>query len=164
MFQMRQLAELQILYPEYNGLSFENLLKGISKDTLQKISTYLIGKNLYTEQAIDINDLNQNWFSYGNTAFAQNFLDRVTEYEQKNNKKLDIIHTVSCLKILQYGSELEEKDLLGTKSNEQSEIDILFALLVCNQNEDYNQTKDIDKIEKMFPDIVPAALLFHYSF
>ena len=41
---------------------------------------------------------------------------------------------------------------------------MLIALLVCNQNEDNNQTKDIDKIERLFPDIVPAVLLFNYSF
>lgn len=164
MFQMGQLAELQFLYPEYKGLLFEDLLKGISGDVLRKITTYLIGKNLYGEKEIELNDLINNWFSRGNSAFAEQFSERVKKYEKDNKKRISIVHTISCLKILQYGLELQEKGGLNTKSKEQSEIDILFALLICNQNEDYNQTKDKDKIKAMFPANYLEALLFNYSF
>lgn len=164
MFQMGQLAELQFLYPEYKGLLFEDLLKGISGEVLKKITTYLIGKNLYSEKEIELNDLIENWFSKGNSAFAEQFSERVKKYEEDSKKRVSIVHTISCLKVLQYGLELQEKGSLNTKSKEQSEIDILFALLICNQNEDYNQTKDKVKIKAMFPANYPEALLFNYSF
>jgi hypothetical protein len=164
MFQMTQLAELKVLYPEFNGLRFEDCLTGISADTLQRVSTYMIGKNLYAEADQNIQELISNWFSQGNSTFAQQFYDRVSDYEQRSEKKLEFVHIISCLKILQYGLELRGKGLLDTKSKEQSEIDILFALLICNQNEDYNQTKDKEKIKSLFPDNYPEALLFNYSF
>src|ERR1035437_256025 len=132
MFAMQQLAELQILYPEYKKLVFEELLKGISSDTLQRISTYLIGMNLYSEKDIDNGEIINGWFSQDNLVFGQQFYERLKNYEDNNKKKLIIIHTISCLKILQYGLELEEQGLLNTKSKQQSEIDILFALLICN--------------------------------
>jgi len=45
---MSQLAELKTIYPEYEHLQYEDLLKGINKATLIKLSTYLIGKNLFS--------------------------------------------------------------------------------------------------------------------
>ncbi|MGN6542513.1 MAG: hypothetical protein ACTHKY_17025 [Ginsengibacter sp.] len=163
MFEMNQLAELQILYPEYKGLIFEDLLQGISKDTLLRISTYLTGKNIYNDEEIDSNDLIKNWFSDANTVFADQFYDRLRNYEEKNQKTLTIVSPISCLKILQYGLELEEQ-AVNRKSLQQSEIDILFALLICNQNEDYNQNKDVDKMRKMFPEDFLEVLVFNQSF
>ena len=164
MFHMGQLAELQYLYPEYKGLTFESCLNGIRKETLQKVATYLIGKNLFSDQDIEIGDLIGSWFSKGNEAFAEQFFQKVADYEKKVGKKLNIVHTISCFKILQYGLELEEEGKLDTKSNEQSEIDLLFAMLICNQNEDYHQTKDAKRVKEMFPNNILEAILFSQSF
>ena len=164
MFEMNQLAELRILYPEYKGLIFEDLLQGISKDTLLRVSTYLIGKNLYNDEEIDSNDLIKNWFSDGNRVFADQFYDRLKKYEEENQELLTIVSSVSCLKILQYGLELEEQAKLNRKSQQQSEIDLLFALLICNQNEDYNQNKDADKMRELFPGNFLEVLVFNQSF
>ncbi|HEU4573454.1 MAG TPA: hypothetical protein VFS36_00515 [Chitinophagaceae bacterium] len=164
MFQLSQLAEFKTLYPEKAGPLFSELLKGISKETLQKVATHLIGYDLFSGKQIDNKQVIENWFSQANQAFAQDLFDRIEAYRKKTGRTLHIIHTISCLKILQHGLALEEQGQLNTKSKEQSEIDLLLAMLVCNQNEDADQTKDNEKIEKAFPDDYPAALLLNMGF
>jgi hypothetical protein len=165
MLQMNQLAEIKTVYPEVGELKFEELLRGIRKDTLIKVATYLIGKNLFSGEQVDNLSALENWFSDGNRVFADDMYNRITTYEQNQGKTLAIVYNVSCLKMLQYGLELDEEGLLDQKSKEQSEIDLFLAMLVLNQNEDYNQTKDIEKIKDMFPDkLRPAAIMLNYSF
>ncbi len=166
MFEMQQLAELQVLYPEYKLSRFEDLLVGVGKDSLMRVVTYLIGMDLYSDKKINNKEVIENWFSTENGVFAQDAYDRIVNYENKEKKSLKIVHVISCLKMLQYGLELQEKGELNTKSKEQSEIDLFFAMLLLNQNEDYNQTKDKAKIKAMFPrpEHTPAALLLNYSF
>ncbi len=164
MFQMQQLAELKTLYSEFNAFIFEELLTGIGRDTLMRVATYLIGTDLYSGKELNNKEVIENWFSEGNKVFAQNAFDRLEEYQEKSHKKLKIVHVISCLKILQFGLELGERGLLDKKSKEQSEIDLFFALLVCNQNEDYNQTKDKEKLKKLFPENEAEALMLNYSF
>lgn len=164
MFQLDQLAELKTLYPEKEGLIFSELLKGISKETLQKVATHLIGYDLFSGRQVDNKKLIEDWFSQANQAFAQDLFDRIEAYRKNTGRTLSIIHSISCLKILQHGLALEEEGQLNTKSKEQSEIDLLLAMLVCNQNEDSDQTKDSEKIEKAFPDDYPAALLLNMGF
>lgn len=164
MFQLNQLAELKTLYPEKEGLVFSELLKGISKETLQKLATHLIGYDLFSGRQIDNKQVIEDWFSQANQAFAQDLFDRIEAYRKNTGRELSIIHTISCLKILQHGLALEEEGQLNSKSREQSEIDLLVAMLVCNQDEDSNQTKDSQKIERAFPDDYPAALLLNMGF
>jgi hypothetical protein len=165
MLQMNQLAEIKTVYPEVGELKFEDLLKGIRKDTLIKVATYLIGKNLFsTEQVNNLSAL-ENWFSEGNKVFADDMYNRITTYERNQGVTMVIVYNITCLKILQYSLELDEQGLLNQKSIEQSEIDLFLAMLVLNQNEDFNQTKDIEKIKDMFPDnLRPAAIMLNYSF
>ena len=165
MFQMQQLAEMKILYPEYQFDNAENLLKGTRKDTLMKVITYLIGTDLYSSKDLDNKVVIEQWFSYGNKVFAQNAYDRIDQYEQQG-KRLKIVSVVSCLQMLQYALDLEDQGMLETKSKEQSEIDLYFAMLLLNQNMDYNQTKDKDKIRELFPNTnhYTSALLMNYSF
>ena len=60
---------------------------------------------------------------------------------------------------------LDEAGQLNTKSKQQSEIDLLFAMLVFNENMDYHQTKDAAKMKTLLsPELVPAAMLLNYSF
>lgn len=165
MLKMSQLAEMKTVYPEVGELKFEDLLKGIRKDTLIKVATYLIGKNLFSGEQVDNLSTLENWFSEGNKVFADDMYNRITTYEKNQGVTLAIVYNISCLKIMQYGLELDEEGLLDKKSKEQSEIDLFLAMLVLNQNEDYNQTKDIEKIKYMFPDkLRPAAIMLNYSF
>lgn len=166
MLDMQQLAELRVLYPEFKFDRFEDLLTGVGKESLMRVVTYLIGMDLYSDKEINNKDVIENWFSQGNLVFAQDAHDRIATYEEKEKRSLKIVHIISCLKMLQYGLDLQEKGGLDTKSKEQSEIDLYFAMLLLNQNEDYNQTKDGAKIKAMFPraEHTPAALLLNYSF
>ncbi|TCC88788.1 hypothetical protein EZ428_19360 [Pedobacter frigiditerrae] len=162
---MSQLAELKTVFPEGGNLKYEDLLKGIRKDTLTKVATYLIGKNLFSDEAVDNLPALENWFSDGNKVFADDMYNRIIAYEKQSGHKLTVVYNISCLKILQYGLELEEQGLLDQKSKEQSEIDLFLAMLALNQNEDYHHTKDIEKIKAGFSEsIVPAALMLNYSF
>jgi len=164
MLKMSQLAELKTLYPEYN-LNYDDLLKGIDKGTLIKFATFLIGKNLFSNETVDNKDTIENWFSQDNQIFADDMLGRLNAYKEKTGQELTIVYNISCLKILQYGLELDEQGLLNTKSYRQSEIDLMFAMLALNQNEDYNQTKDVAKINAMFPkDLRLAAIMLNFSF
>lgn len=131
MFQLDQLAELKTLYPEKEGLIFSELLKGISKETLQKVATHLIGYDLFSGRQVDNKQVIEDWFSQANQAFAQDLFDRIEAYRKKTGRTLNIIHTISCLKILQHGLALEEEGQLNTKSKERSKIDLLLAMLVC---------------------------------
>jgi hypothetical protein len=166
MLQMQQLAELQTIYP---GLKKEltELLKGVGKDTLQRIITHLMGMDSYGDKNEDDNlQVIESWFSQANKEFAQDAYDRIMSYEEKHGVKLKIVNVISCLQMLQRALEFEEIGELGKKTKEQSEIDLFYAMLLLNQNEDYNQTKDKEKIQAMFPDPWqhPAALILNYGF
>jgi hypothetical protein len=164
MLKMNQLAELKTLYPEFD-LHYEDLLKGTDRATLIKFATFLIGKNLFSGEVIDSKDTIEKWFSLENRIFADEMLYRLNAYKKKTGKDLTIVYNISCLKVLQYGLELEAQGLLNTKSNAQSEIDLMFAMLALNQNEDYNQTKDTAKINAMFgKELRPAAIMLNFSF
>ncbi|MEQ1554724.1 MAG: hypothetical protein ABL929_11125, partial [Ferruginibacter sp.] len=163
MMKLEQLAELHILYPEYKDLSVETLLSGIDKETLFKVSTYLIGKDLFANQNTSVEDLVSVWFSEGNLVFASNFVNRVSTYQILNKKDLVILHNISILKILDYAIA-NQAEIRVSKSKEQSEIDLLFCLLLLNQTEDFHQTKDINKIKELFSNTYAAALLFNYQF
>ncbi len=163
MLKMEQLAELKVLYPEYSNLTVDGLLKGINRDTLFRVTTFLIGKDLFSNQTTSNNELIKNWFCHENIHFANDLANRIINYEQEANRSLVIIHTISVLKILEFAignNEITNKE----KLKEQSEVDLLFCLLLLNQIEDYQQTKDKDKTQVLFPKNHPAALLFNYHF
>jgi hypothetical protein len=67
---MSQLAELKTVYPEYEQLQYEDLLRGIDRDTLIKFSTYLIGKDLFSGEKTETRSLIEGWFSDGNQEFG----------------------------------------------------------------------------------------------
>ncbi|HEY4327622.1 MAG TPA: hypothetical protein VGN20_26790 [Mucilaginibacter sp.] len=162
---MSQLAELKTVYPEYEQLQYEALLRGIDRDTLIKFSTYLIGKDLFSGEKTETQSLIEGWFSNGNKVFGDDMYRRIREYEQSTGKSLTVVYSISCLKVLQYGLELAEQGLVNTKSKEQSEIDLFFAMLALNQNEDYHQTKGKAKIEAMFDErLRPAAIMLNFAF
>jgi hypothetical protein len=165
MLVMSQLAELKTVYPEYERLQYEGLLKGIDRDTLIKFSTYLIGKNLFSGERTDNQTLIEGWFSEGNKIFGDDMRRRISDYEKSTGKTLTVVYPISSLKVLQYGLELADQGLVNTKSREQSEIDLFFALLALNQNEDYHQTKGKEKIEAMFDEkLRPAAIMLNFAF
>ncbi|MBN8879857.1 MAG: hypothetical protein J0I32_20095 [Sphingobacteriales bacterium] len=162
---MQQLAELQTIYPGLNK-DLNELLKGISKDTLLRIMTHLMGMETYGTEEDDTLQVIESWFSESNQGFAQEAYDRIMNYEERHGVKLKIVHVISCLQILQRALELEDDGALDTKSKEESEIDLFYAMLLLNQHQDYNQTKDKEKTKKMFPDSwqYMAALLLNYNF
>lgn len=166
MLQMQQLAELQTIYPELQK-ELTELLKGVGKETLQRIVTHLMGMDSYGDKNEDDNlQVIEKWFSQANEEFAQDAYNRIMTYQEKHGIKLKIVNVISCLQILQRALEFEEAGELGKKTNKQSEIDLFYAMLLLNQNEDYNQTKDKEKIQAMFPDSwhYPAALMLNYMF
>jgi len=162
---LKQMAELRTIYPQYGNLNYQDLLKGISRKTLIRFATMLIGKNIFYQEPPDNKVVIDEWFSEENRVFGDDMLARVKAYEEKSGKELSIVYNISCLKVLQAGLEFGEAGDQPLKSEAQSEIDLMLALLVLNQNEDYNQTKDSDKIRAMFSgELNLSALVLNYGF
>ncbi|WP_295129101.1 hypothetical protein [uncultured Chitinophaga sp.] len=161
---LQQLAELSIIYPECKPETLEHYLTGISQTTLMRIVTHLIGKDLFRETE-STHDTISNWFQVGNEQFAQDLVDRIAKYELDNNRKLKIVNPISCLQILQKGLQLAATEKIDTKSQLDSEQNLMIAMLMLNGNLDYNQTKDTVKIKELFPgDTYLSALLLNHQF
>jgi len=159
------MAELKTIYPEFGNLDYKTLLKGVERETLIKFATLLIGKNIFYNEPPDNRVLIEEWFSEGNKVFGDDMAARVGSYEKENGKALSIVYNISCLKVLQFGLELNETNEEPKKSKLQSEIDLMLALLVLNQNEDYNQTKYTAKINGMFDEHLRlSAILLNFGF
>lgn len=166
MLEMYQLAEIRSVYPEKEGIDYREFLKGISKETLYKVATYLIGKNLFLNTPLQTEEILANWFSAGNKEFAEDIASRIDKYLKTKGIELTIVSVIGALKILQFGLDLEEAGLLNEKSKEESERDLFFAMLAINQEEDTNHTSAGAAIAELFPDAdmqVPA-LLTHMNF
>lgn len=162
MLEINQLAELRTIYPENPNLKFGELLLGISKHSLYKVATYLIGQNLYSNVPLETQDVLSNWFSESNREFSNEMLKRIENYEKDHGRKLTITSIIGALKILQYGLDLDEAGQLNEKTNEQSEIDLFLAMLAINQEEDENHTGKTDIIKGFFPEqeqFMPSLLV-----
>lgn len=162
---LRQMAELRTIYPEYGDLEYKELLTGISKETLIKFATMLIGKNIFYKEPPENNVVIDEWFSDGNRVFGDDMLARIKAYEVKTGSQLSIVYNISLLKVLQAGLELDETKDQTLKSDAKAEIDLMLALLGLNQNEDYNHTKGSEKLKEMFDgELHLSALMLNYGF
>jgi len=161
---MQQLAEFKKLFPEKEELPFDHYLKGISKNTLLRIATYLIGRDIYTEHEENIIDTLRNWFSGINKHFANDIAKKIMQYQEVNRRNLQIVNTISCLQILQIGLQIVDEEEAVAQSPEESEISLFYAMLTLNGIVDSKQTRDQKKIAELYPNNYLGGLLMNYSF
>jgi hypothetical protein len=138
MVKIHHLAELRELYPEFQQLRFDDLIRGINKDILKRIATFLIGQKLYLGEAVDNKNLIENWFTECNGEVAEDLLNRINKHEQTRHCTIEVVYIISMLQILQAGLNFEDEGLMNAKSDEHSEIDLflamLLAILIINKN------------------------------
>jgi hypothetical protein len=160
MFSMQQLAEFKIVYPGEKVPSLEDLISGIDKQTVVDRLTHHIGSELHAGRDTENGKIIGKWFT--NETVAKAALDKITSAEHKLHQPLKIIAVISCLDVVQFCLDRDSSHDTP-KSYEQAQIDIYKALLVCNENTNYHQTRNKAKLNKMFPKHGPAATMLSFS-
>lgn len=158
-----QLAGYSIFFTGKSQLSYKQLLSGISKKTLLKVSTRLLGICLSTQHEDAITSINQ-WFGEKNQELRGLLETKAINYSQQTNKLLYLFGTKSCLKLLLTALEMNDNEEEDKRSEALSEIQLFKALLLINDEIDKEHTASTSKIATLYPNNEPAALLMTYSF